>query len=71
MCIKNHVIRNGNSDLKKINKITKTKCFLKKSLHSNRTAICLFLSQPVVDIQIQDPRRGFPKIDVLWKKKEL
>ena len=34
--MKNHVIRTRNekSDLKKINKITKTKCFLKKSLHS-------------------------------------
>ena len=67
MCMKNHVIRtrNENSDLKKINKITKTKCFPKKVFTQNRTAIYLFSSQPGVGIQIQAPKRGFPKIDVL------
>ena len=47
MCMKNHVIRtgNGNSNLKKISKITKTKCSLKKKVFTqNRTAIYLFSS---------------------------
>ena len=37
MCMKNHVIRtrNGNGNLKQIKKITKTRCSLKKSLHSD------------------------------------
>ena len=44
MCMKNHVIktRNGNSNLKRINKITKTRCYQKKKkkgLHSDSDLI--------------------------------